>query len=192
MKKIVLSLVAIATACSVAFADTSTDSNGYEDAPEDKGFYVGLAYSHLSHDIDLEGSSIKAELDFNGIMLDIGYKFNPYIALEGRYNVSISDELDDEADNADISVWSIYVKPMYPIAPEMDIYVLLGYSSIDASNASDQTSVDEGAFSWGAGALYDMTEDFAVFAEYTRFYDDTLNGYDHVVDSFNLGVSYKF
>ena len=78
----------------------------YEDVPEDKGFYVGLGYSHLSHDIDFEGSGIHTELDFNGVMLDVGYKFNPYIAVEGRYNVSLGDELDDEGGDADISVLS--------------------------------------------------------------------------------------
>jgi len=93
---------------------------------------------------------------------------------------------------ADLSVLSFFVKPMYPIAPEMDIYVLLGYSLINASYSVNATSLDEGAFSWGAGASYDMTEDFAIFAEYTRFYDDTLSGFDHVVDSFNVGVNYKF
>ena len=196
MKNIILSLAALVAISSVGFANENSapyESEVVENSPEDKGFYIGLAYSHLSHDIDYEGLSTIVELDFNAIMLDVGYKFNPYIAVEGRYNVSLGDtDMDDKADKAEISVLSIFVKPMYPIAPEMDIYALLGYSLTEASNTYDVTSFDEGAFSWGAGASYDMTEEFSVFVEYTQFYNDTLNGFDHVVDSFNIGVTYRF
>ncbi|MDQ7046573.1 MAG: outer membrane beta-barrel protein [Sulfurovum sp.] len=94
--------------------------------------------------------------------------------------------------SADLSVFSFFVKPMYPIAPEMDIYVLLGYSFTDASHSVNPISFDEGAFSWGAGVSYDVTGEIAIFAEYTQFYNDTLNGFDHVVDGFNVGINYKF
>ncbi len=195
MKNIILSLVALVALSSVGFADEnmpSDESEVVENSPEDKGFYVGLAYSHLSHDIDYQNLSTNIELDFNAIMLDVGYKFNPYIAVEARYNFSLGDtDMDDYMQEAEASVLSLFVKPMYPIAPEMDIYVLLGYSLTDVSNTNDITSFDEGAFSWGAGASYDMTEEFSVFAEYTQFYNDTVNGFDHVVDSFNIGVTYK-
>ena len=200
MKNIVLSMMAVIAISSVGFADeyNVNDASERENTPEDKGFYLGLAYSHLSHDIDHEGLTINFELDFYAVMFDVGYKFNPYIAVEGRYNLSLGDTAlgdtyrDDRLAEADLSVLSFFVKPMYPIAPEMDIYVLLGYSLINASYSVNATSLDEGAFSWGAGASYDITEDFAIFAEYTRFYDDTLSGFDHVVDSFNVGVNYKF
>ncbi len=195
MKKIVLSMLAIIAMNSAVYADQYTaavESEKEERLPEDKGFYIGLAYSHLSHDIDHENLSTNYELDFNAIMLDVGYKFNPYIAVEARYNVSLGDtDVDDQLEEAEVSVLSFFVKPMYPIAPEMDIYALLGYSFTDASHTPNILSFDEGAFSWGAGASYDLTEEFAVFAEYTQFYNDTLNGFDHVVDSFNIGVTYK-
>ena len=195
MKNIILSLAALVAISSAGYADenmSSAESEVVENSPEDKGFYVGLAYSHLSHDLDHEALTTKHELDFNAIMLDVGYKFNPYIAVEARYNFSLGDtDMDDQLDSAEVSVLSFFVKPMYPIAPEMDIYALLGYSLTDSSNTYDLTSFDEGAFSWGGGASYDMTEDFSVFAEYTQYYNDTVNGFDHVVDSFNIGVTYK-
>ena len=160
---------------------------------EDKGIYLGLAYSHLSHDLDVEGTGIYRELDFNAVMFEVGYKFNPYVAVTGRYNFSLGDsDSDNLMDSADLSVFSLFVKPMYPIAPEMDIYLLLGYSFVDGSYSNNAVSLSESSFSWGAGASYDMTEDFSVFAEYTYLYGDTNNGFDHVVDSFNIGLMYKF
>ena len=187
MKKIVLSLVVIVGMSSLGFAAENTESE------KDKGFYAGIAYSHLSQDIDYQDLTTNVELDFNAVMFQVGYKFNPYIAVEARYNVSLGDtDVDDLLDSAEVSVLSLFAKPMYPIAPEMDIYVLLGYSMVDASNSNNATSFDESAFSWGAGAAYSLTEEMAVFVEYTQFYNDTFNGFDHVVDSFNVGVSYQF
>lgn len=166
------------------------EDDEYKDAD---GLYVGIAYTHLSHDRDLKSLNTSLELDYHGIMINLGYKFNPYIALEGRYQGSIEDnDMDDYTESSDVTVWSIFVKPMYPLAPEMDIYGLLGYSLSDSSNELGTTSVDEGAFSWGVGASYAMTEDFSLFGEYTQFYNDTLNSFDHVVDSFNIGVFYTF
>ncbi len=195
MKKIVLLLAALVAISSLGFANENAAPVGSEVAersPEDKGFYIGLAYSHLSHDIDHGNLTTNYELDFNALMLEAGYKFNPYIAVEGRYNVSLGDtDVDDQLDDAEVSVLSLFVKPMYPIAPEMDIYVLLGYSLTDAGHFHDIISFDEGGFSWGGGASYDITEEFSIFAEYAQFYNDTLNGFDHVVDSFNIGVTYK-
>ncbi len=195
MKQIVLSLVTIIAMSSIAFSEENIAYNESteENPPEDKGFYVGLAYSHLSHDVDHEELTTNYELDFNAVMLGVGYKFNPYIAVEGRYNISFGDtDMDDILIQADLSILSLFIKPIYPIAPEMDIYALLGYSLTNAEHVPTITSLDEGSFSWGGGVSYDLTEDFSIFAEYAQLYNGTLNGFDHVVDSFNIGVTYEF
>ena len=158
-----------------------------------EGLYLGIAYSHMSHDLDFQGSTTNVELDYHAIMINLGYKFNPYIAVEGRYNGSLDDnDMDDYTENSDLTAWSFFVKPMYPLAPEMDIYALIGYSGTESNNDFVGTSVDEGSFSWGAGGSYILTEDFTLFADYTQYYNDTLNSFDHVIDSFNIGVFYTF
>jgi len=171
-----------------------------EEESKDQGWYLGLGYAHLSHDVDYEDRGTENEIDHHAVMLAAGYKFNSYFALEGRYWETVGDadhEISPVATvvdtwvDSDVSVLSIYAKPIYPIAPEMDIYALLGYAWTEVSNTSI-TSLDEGAFSWGAGASYDINEHYSVFAEYTQFYNDTLRGFDHVVDSFNIGLAYKF
>lgn len=192
MKKTALLLLTVATFSSTVHANENTENNE-ERMPEDKGFYLSLAYSHLSHDINFEERETRSELDFHALMLGIGYKFNPYVAIQARYNMSLSDtDMDEHVSAADASVLSVFVKPMYPIAPEMDIYALLGYSLVEKSYNLQNIGVSEGSFSWGAGTSYDMTEDISVFAEYTQFYNDTLNSFKHVVDSFNIGLTYKF
>jgi len=164
-----------------------------ENYQEADGLYIGAAYSHMSHDIDFLGSTINAEHDYTSLMLSLGYKFNPYIALEGRYNFSLGDnDNDDLTQNSEISVLSLFVKPTYPLAPEMDIYALLGYSMVESDNDADATSVDESAFAWGVGTAYMLTEEFSIFIDYTQYYNDTSRNFDHVIDSFNAGVHYTF
>jgi len=160
----------------------------------DRGFYAGIAYSYFSHDIDQAGAFIKRELDFHAVTLEAGYQYNKYIAAELRYITTIGDtDIDEYANSADATVWALYLKPMLNLSKRAKIYALLGYADTDASNDLDyDTSVSDNGFSWGAGFSLDMTEDWTLFTEYTRFYDDTNNHYDHAVDSVNFGVSYRF
>ena len=208
MKKRVLLLAAIFGMSSFSFADeyrAPVEQTAVEESSEDsedEGLYLGLAYTHLTQDIDHSGDTIVSEMDFSALSLQLGYKFNPYIAVEGRYAMTFGDP-DVEGrlpvnNDAEVKVWAIYAKPMYPVAPEFDIYALLGYAgteatgsfTIDGENRSFE--VDESGFSWGAGAVYTITEEFSVFADYLMFHDESTTHFDKVVDSFNIGITYQF
>jgi opacity protein-like surface antigen len=191
-----LSVVTVAALCSVVSAEELQSYNAEEyneNAPEDKGIYVGLGYSRLSLDIDPAGTTYEAEIDYHSLLLEVGYKFNPYIAVEANYIFSISESFKDgPGGDLDESVFGLYVKPMYPIAPEMDIYAMLGYALTNIDDSKHLHDIDEGSFSLGAGASYQITEDFSIFAEYMRFYSGTVNISDYVFDTYNIGLGYRF
>ncbi len=202
MKKIVLSIVAVVGMSSFGFADEGqapVTSTEIEESSEnkDEGLYLGLAYTHLSLDVDKRDETIVSEMDFSALTLQAGYKFNPYIAVEGRYGISLDDPDVEGAlpiGDAEITVWGIYVNPMYPVAPEFDIYALLGYAGTNVEGSfrdGRSFDVDDSSFSWGLGGTYAITEEFSVFADYLLFYDAS-DEFDKVVDSFNFGVSYQF
>ena len=163
---------------------------------EDSGFYAGISYSYYSHDIDRAGAFTKAELDFHAVMLQAGYQYNEYIAAELRYITTIGDaDIDDIANSADATVLALYLKPMFYVSKKdgVNLYALLGYAKTDSNNdIVYDTSLDESGFSWGAGMRVEMNEDWSLFADYTRFYDDTSSHYEHAVDSVNFGVNYQF
>jgi opacity protein-like surface antigen len=144
-------------------------------------------------------------------MFQAGYKFNSYVAVEGRYWLGLSDEtfsnpfnhnpLDDF--DTDAEAWGIYVKPMYPITDAFDIYALLGYGSATVNNvqiAGTNRDFDIDGFSWGLGASYAFTDNFSIFVDYVDFSDDSFNitdgsanfSSDHEFDSWNFGVTYQF
>ena len=186
----------------------------------DAGFYLGLAYGTLSHERERntfsEHGIPSAIIDekYNEIMIQAGYKFNPYICIEGRYWFGLDDNLEGGIAEyfkakVDVSVdaWAIYLKPMYPIADALDVYALLGYSSTEY----DVTTVHEGirgsldmtfdGFSWGLGVSYTFNDNMSIFVDYTSMYDDTTDyitpnrhalNFDDTLYIVNIGLTYKF
>lgn len=171
------------------------------------GFYVGVAYTAIHNEVDIT-SGRYGEVDYDGYMLQTGYKFNPYLAVEARY----WDTWDEEITTthpiratatlpAQMDAWGIYLKPMYPIMEKLDVYALLGWGHQDSKHGSYHP--EDSSFSWGGGASYSFTENISFFVDYVRIYDDTaidntVNLFGEVIDvnletsSFNVGLSYKF
>jgi len=213
MKKLNLSLVTILAMSTFAIAGGDIApvepavETPYVEPAKAGGFYLGLAYGwqNLTLDNTVPGNG-GLDADFGSIMIDAGYKFNPYIAVEGRYwfGLSSSNDLSWKSDlNSDITVdsWGLYVKPMYPVSPAMNIYALLGYGSTDVTydipNGGSLTSDSVDGFSWGIGADYAFTDNWAVFIDYTEAINDEsvyvgAHKFDASVDMVNFGVNYTF
>lgn len=173
-------------------------------------FYVGIGYGAANYDTTITATGLTDEPihasgdeDYSAIMLQAGYKFNPYLAVEGRYWFGLDQ---DVGDNTDLSVdtWGIYVKPMYPVTSALDIYGLLGYADSDVelsdSDGSYSPPYDTDGFSWGIGAAYAFSENLSLFVDYTSLFDDdntfsidtaTVN-FDDTITSWNFGVTYTF
>lgn len=211
MKKFTLSMVTVIamSTFSIAGGDIAPIEPEVVEAPvvDESNFYVGLGYSYMN--MNIEGSEqlnavfyppVIGETDITGHSLTMlaGYNFNKYIALEGRYTLSLGDmDVDNTAGesdlDADMSNLALYLKPMYPVE-ELTLYGLLGYGQVTLDNGTEYT---ESGFQWGIGASYDVNDNVGVFVDYTRLYDDkgfdnTWVGQDVVVDSVNVGVTYKF
>ncbi len=196
MKKITLSLAAIAAASTLAVAGGDiAPVEPVVDTPvvapvTDAGFYVGAAYGLMGMDYS-DPTPTSWSTTHDSFMLQAGYKFNPYVAVEGRYWWGSSDDIS-ATQKADVDAWGIYVKPMYPVTDEFDVYALLGYGDTDPTVNGSGPAYDTDGFQWGLGASYDVTSNIAVFVDYTELYNDTQLNEDLTIDSWNFGVTYKF
>ncbi|QOR62019.1 porin family protein [Sulfurovum sp. ST-21] len=202
MKKVTLSIAALAAMGTFAMAGGSIApvepvvETPVVAAPQDAGFYVGMAYGlgnmGLAYN-NYPDPSYDHDENFDALMLQAGYKINPYVAVEGRYWFT-DGEWSDIYGSADFSAdaWGIYVKPMYPVTNEIDIYALLGYGDTDPEIGGGKPPYDTDGFQWGLGASYEFTSDIAVFMDYVSLYDDTNSGEDLTIDTWNFGVTYKF
>ena len=216
MKKITLSLATIVATSTFALAGgdiapvepmIQTPVVMEEAAPSVGGFYLGLAYGY--EDVSIcRTSTNKTVFDekFGSIMFDAGYKFNQYIALEGRYwaGINSSNALSWRTGiNSDVTVdaLGLYVKPMFPVSDAFNIYGLVGYGSVDAkyepSNNLSITSDTVSGFSWGLGAEYAVTSNWSVFVDYTSILDGEEGNLDAFatedsLSTVNVGVNYQF
>ena len=223
MKKFNLSLVAVLAMST--FAVAGGDIAPVEPVVETPyveestgAFYLGAAYGLLKSDSNffdasVDDQSFDINSDYDALMLQAGYKFNSYVAVEGRYWFGGSETIAHVPDSAgigrdvdiDIDSWGIYVKPMYPVSDAFDIYALLGYADngyeLSAITVKGDVSLNPDAdidgFSWGIGAAYSFNENMSVFVDYTVLYDDETDWHadlvvEDVIDTINFGVTYQF
>ncbi|MGM0832876.1 porin family protein [Halomonas qinghailakensis] len=112
-----------------------------------------------------------------GLRLRGGAQFNDYFALEAHLGSGGSDggaELDHVA--------GAYAKGIVPIAPEVRLYGLAGFTEVDINNDR------ETGFSYGAGAEMDIAPNVSVGADYMRYLDKS--AYDF--DAASVGLKYRF
>jgi len=214
MKKLTLSLTTILAMSTFAVAggdiapvEPVVETPMVMEAPAVGGFYLGLGYSF--NDVTIENTRTNNNLlnnNFASIMFDAGYKFNKYVAIEGRYWSGISDGTTLDWKNglpADVTIdaWGLYVKPMYPVTNSFNLYALLGYGSADATydlpRGGSITSDSTDGFSWGIGADYAITNNWSVFVDYTSVIDGESGNTDKIdtddsLTTVNVGVNYQF
>ena len=212
MKKVTLSLMAVMAISSYGFAGGDiVPVPVIMDEVDNSSFYVGAGLvANLTY---VDDSSFFGEEDgqerAGGLGLIVGYNFNQYIAIEGRFTATLFDE-----DALETTTYSIFAKPQYPVTEAFKIYGLLGFGGVNVDTTSDLTGVfrpanvnvnlvDETDFQWGLGASYAVTEEVEIFLDYTsllngadidaRIYAWDPKFYSEInVDAITLGVTYKF
>ncbi len=201
MRKSVLSFISILVLSGMAYGGGDIASME-ENIPEqsfvnESAFYIGLGIGKAL----LNNDSTDEEFTSAQLMLQAGYQYNQYIAIEGRYTFGFNTDYNQGStlpvtSYGDISSWGIYVKPMYPVTEAFDIYALLGYGGVMLSDINNGDAYEDG-FQWGLGAQYAIMENVSVFVDYVTLYDNT--GFDYVAqdddldsDVWTLGVTYKF
>ncbi len=200
---------------------------------DDSGLYLGVAYGAARYKGDYTGQEYSPglgilrtysgteKIEYDTVMGQLGYKFNQYLALEGRYWQSFGDNgwswsesgiingtdpysnSDSGANGDELKAWGVYVKPMYPVTEQLDVYALLGYGNVTLSDDDNGDWLDENDFQWGLGASYEFMDNLSFFVDYVRLLDkggsmtwenDTIGqeSWDDTVYTVNVGLTYKF
>lgn len=108
-----------------------------------------------------------------GALLRAGYEWNQYIGLEARLLGTFwkADPLGGEK----LRHLGLYLKPMYPLGDDFNIYALLGYGWTKTSTHSKYLKkVNKGGFSAGVGLEYDLSskkDDRVKNTKYDRGFD---------------------
>ena len=178
--------IALASLSTAALADSSTENNS--------GFYVGGNYGYLK---------VESEDDFDdnkdvsqGI---IGYRLNPFIALEGS-KINFGRYGSDLA-NAKTTGYTAALKGTIPISQTVEVFAKAGqlWHETDYEVASITGSSDDESLFAGAGVNFKVTENFLVNAQYT-WYDvdldaDNVSSDSHFEADLNqasVGAEFRF
>ena len=214
MKRFTLSVITIIAMSGYLSAESfpaegySSYSALYDNEEIQNAPYIGVSYTYMndneSEDI---GTGTNDEFDLYGDAITLlgGYKFNKYIAIEGRYSMTVGDlsldatlqgnELGASGDG-DMSNAAIYIKPMYTTSV-VTAYGLLGYGQTKIT-IDDNEEFSENSLQWGLGVSFMGGKDISIFADYTRLYDDAYRSdienisSDILIDQFNIGITHKF
>ncbi len=201
MNKTKLSVVALLLTSTFALAGgkmVAPPEDTVIDIPkvELSGFYAGLGYSCLQMDFDRPHIDVRS---MTAISATAGYNINKYLAVEGRYTVSLGD-LDfethhsDTEEEGDMSNIALYLKPKYSVN-SFTVYGLVGYGQLTLDDGDEEYS--EAGFQYGAGISAMATDNIEVYVDYRRLYNDeafdgaSLNK-DVTGNSFTAGVNYHF
>ncbi len=183
MKKFNLSLIVLLAMGTSSMLNAETGANN-------SGVYVGLGYGATNVGTDFFSSEIElsGDNDSDALLMQGGYIYNEYIALEGRYW---------NGDN-NLNAWGVYVKPMYPVTEKFSVYALLGYGETKLTIVDTTADLNnEGSFQWGIGAGFKITDNFSVFADYVDMYNTDTHNTDTSlrewsIDSISIGANYQF
>ncbi|SFV59676.1 putative outer membrane protein A [hydrothermal vent metagenome] len=179
---------ASAQIADVTYLDPIPGSTEEVDSDDNGGFYLGASYSTLGIDIEgLDYIYLNDYGDSSSVMGQAGYKFNPYISIEGRY---WSGENSFDA-------WGLYAKPSIPLGDLFSMYGIIGYGNagIDMSEVDGEghyNILDESTLQWGLGLSVSFSENFALFADYVEIYNDQLDIVDWSLDTINIGATVTF
>ena len=203
MKRIALSVLAVA--CLSSFGVAGGDFKDVEPVvvpvvvveEEKSGLYAGLGLTAVSTrdaEVSVDWGGTDRQDRLGNFSFLAGYNFNEYFAVEGRYTDSFTHD-----DQTEMSGWSLFAKPQYPVSEDFSVYALLGYGGVTLDGVSGYiVDYDDTGFQWGLGGSYQIMENLSLFADYTfpaNDMDGSYQGNDAVkldVDAFTVGVNYHF
>ncbi len=138
-------------------------------------FYGTLGYAA----VDVEDASLGA------IQGRLGYKFNPYVGVEGEVGFGVNDDTVSGVDVELKNQAGVYGVVFAPVTPKADLFARVGYTG--ASIDTDLGDVDGDGFAYGVGGQYYITDKDGVRLDWTRHdYDDG------EADVWSVGYTRKF
>lgn len=120
-------------------------------------------------------------VDLGAIQGRLGYKFNPYVGVEGEVAFGVKDDSGVELKNSLGAYGVVYA----PITPKADLFARVGYTG--ASYDTPLGDADTDGFAYGVGGQYYITDKDGVRLDWTKHDHD-----DVEADVWSIGYSRKF
>ncbi len=100
--------------------------------------------------------------DLGVIQGRLGYKFNPYVAVEGEAAFGVKDDADIELKHQ----LGVFAVGSVPVTPQAELFARVGYSGSTIDTPLGE--VDGDGFAYGVGGQYNFTPKDGVRVDWTR------------------------
>ena len=145
------------------------------------GLYVAAGLTAARYDPKCNCITAKGKVDKTaGLIGRVGYDFNEYVGLEAR-----AIRTNWKSNGGKIKHAGLFVKPMYPVSEDINVYGLAGYAKTTTQASKRRTDTE--ALAWGIGLEYDFGSDTPKEGKYARTFD----GYGDQESGFGLFVDYE-
>jgi OmpA-OmpF porin, OOP family len=174
-----IGITAVLAAASLAGAA------GAQAQENEQGFYAGAGVGSFNLDIDdpddVEETIDRYSSDDTAWKAFVGYRFNPFLAVEGAYvNLGSPDDIIATPPDTKLTVetdgFAPYVVGTLPIGDTFEAFAKVGYYWYDINSrltqpgvviASDSTS--DSTFTWSAGFGMNLFDRLNLRLEYEQF-----------------------
>ncbi|EJF7264693.1 outer membrane beta-barrel protein [Vibrio parahaemolyticus] len=146
-------------------------------------FYAGALVSYSNAELKSSLSESVNEGSPFLLSAQIGYFFNDYIGLEGRYGTSIQRQSGLAIDGAA----SGFIKMNMPVSERIALYGLAGYSSVKVDLQNVDSDKAQG-FSFGLGMHYALSNQNAIVFEFV----DNVSEEPVRLNTITLGFQHRF
>ena len=166
--KFALKTLAVAALAAAAMTGAQAQSSA---APALSGVYVGGSIGSTAI------TGLSSKVGYGGYA---GIKLNENFAIEGaaqslgKFSVAGTD--------VKATAYNVSVLAGVPIDPKISVYGRLGYGTVTATAGG--STADTNSALYGVGARYQLNQNLAIRAEYTRLASDT--------GTFGVGLQYGF
>ncbi|WP_163930596.1 porin family protein [Paraferrimonas sp. SM1919] len=188
MKKYLILLAALTTLSTHVMAKTDkVKATEVENKGAEGGFYIGAMLTTAT--IEFKASSkLYREGDPTVLTGVVGYEFNKYFAVEGRYGGSVSDgDVPEDSEGWWITYYpakmkvdnvkGVYAKLSWPINEKITPYAIVGRTSGELSftypgyNNHVTEKEPESSTSYGAGVNLNVNKHLRLGVEYTKYFN---------------------
>jgi OOP family OmpA-OmpF porin len=173
---------------------------------------VGIEQDTIRTDLENQGFNINSVLEDSrseGYKIFVGYKFNPYLAVEGGYfNVGGFHALANTTPTSDfrgktkLLGWNLDLVGIMPFTEDFSGFARIGVTQNDTSNTYSSNGLvdvtgynEDGSYTknkYGLGLQYNISPILSLRLEAERYRLDDLIAHSGNIDMYSLGLMLRF
>ncbi|WP_269836416.1 OmpA family protein [Rheinheimera soli] len=213
LKPLVLSLLSVLTIPAAQAMDYSNfEENGWSAGMNIGKSIAGIEQDTIRTDLENQGFNINSVLEdrrSEGYKIFVGYKFNPYLAVEGGYfNVGGFHALANTTPTSDfrgktkLLGWNLDLVGIMPFTEDFSGFARIGVTQNETSNTYSSNGLvdvtgynEDGSYTkhkYGLGLQYNISPILSVRLEAERYRLDDLLAHSGDVDMYSLGLMLRF